>query len=64
MIVKWKKQLPDNSSEMFASGKGLAPDGELEIKALQSNISETMCTLSGCGEAGSKIRSASKRGMN
>ena len=54
MIVKWKKELPDNSSEMFTSGKGLAPDGELEIKALQSKISETMCTLRGCGEAGSK----------
>ena len=52
--MKWKTQLPDSSSEMFASGKGLAPDRELEIKTLQSKVSETMCTLSGCGEAGSK----------
>ena len=53
--MKWKKQLPDNSSEMFASGKGLTPDGELEIKALQSKISDTVCSLRGCGEAGREV---------
>lgn len=31
LIVKWKKQLIDNSNEIFASGKGLAPDRESEI---------------------------------
>ena len=40
LIVKWKKQLLDSSSEVFASGKGLAPDRESEIKALQAKIGE------------------------
>jgi transposase len=31
LIVKWKKQLIDQSSEVFASGKGLAPDRESEL---------------------------------
>ncbi len=26
LIVKWKKQLLEQSSEVFASGKGIAPD--------------------------------------
>jgi len=54
VVEKWKKQLPDNSSEVFASGKGLAPDRESEIKALQSKIGEIMCLLRGCGAAGSR----------
>jgi transposase-like protein len=40
LIVKWKKLLLDNSSEVFASGKGLAPDRESEIKDLQAKIGE------------------------
>ena len=40
VVVKWKKQLLDSSSELFASGKGLAPDRKSEIKALQSKIGE------------------------
>ena len=40
LIVKWKKQLLDSSSEVFACGKGLAPDRESEIKALQAKIGE------------------------
>ncbi len=40
LIVKWKKQLLENSSEVFASGKGLAPDREAEIKDLQAKIGE------------------------
>jgi hypothetical protein len=40
VVVKWKKQLLDSSSKLFASGKGLAPDRESEIKALQSKIGE------------------------
>lgn len=40
LIVKWKKQLLENSSEVFASGKGLAPDRESEIKDLQAKIGE------------------------
>lgn len=40
LIVKWKKQLLENSAEIFASGKGLAPDREAEIKALQAKIGE------------------------
>lgn len=35
LIVKWKKQLIDQSSEVFASGKGLAPDREFELQSLQ-----------------------------
>ena len=40
LIVKWKKLLLENSGEVFASGKGLAPDRESEIKALQAKIGE------------------------
>ena len=40
LIVKWKKQLLDNSAEVFAAGKGLAPDRESEIKSLQAKIGE------------------------
>jgi len=40
LIVKWKKLLLDNSAEVFASGKGLAPDRESEIKDLQAKIGE------------------------
>ena len=40
LIVKWKKQLLDSRSEVFASGKGLAPDREAEIKDLQAKIGE------------------------
>ncbi len=40
LIVRWKKQLLESSSEVFASGKGLAPDRESEIKALQAKIGE------------------------
>ena len=39
-IVKWKKQLLEHSAEVFASGKGLAPDRETEIKELQAKIGE------------------------
>ncbi|MCF6319627.1 MAG: transposase, partial [Proteobacteria bacterium] len=30
LIVKWKKQLLEQAGEVFASGKGLAPDRESE----------------------------------
>lgn len=40
LIVSWKKQLLEHSDEVFASGKGLAPDRESEIKALQAKIGE------------------------
>ena len=40
LIVKWKKVLLENSGEVFASGKGLAPDRESEIKSLQAKIGE------------------------
>lgn len=40
LIVKWKKQLLEQSAEVFASGKGLAPDRESEIKSLQAKIGE------------------------
>jgi transposase len=40
LVVKWKKLLLDNSAEIFASGKGLAPDRESEIKSLQAKIGE------------------------
>jgi transposase-like protein len=40
LIVKWKKRLLDNSAEVFASGKGLAPDRESEIKSLHAKIGE------------------------
>ena len=40
LIVKWKKQLLEQSAEVFASGKGLAPDRESEIQSLQAKIGE------------------------
>ncbi len=40
LIVKWKKLLLENSAEVFASGKGLAPDRASEIKSLQAKIGE------------------------
>ena len=40
LIVKWKKQLLEQSAEVFASGRGLAPDRETEIKELQAKIGE------------------------
>ncbi len=40
LMVKWKKLLLENSAEVFASGKGLAPDRESEIKSLQAKIGE------------------------
>ena len=40
LIVKWKKQLLESSAEVFASGKGLSPDRESEIKGLQAKIGE------------------------
>ena len=40
LIVKWKKLLLENSGEVFASGKGLAPDRESEIKSLLAKIGE------------------------
>jgi len=40
LIVKWKKLLLTQSSEVFASGKGLAPDRETEIQGLQAKIGQ------------------------
>ena len=40
LIVRWKKQLIEQSSEVFASGKGLAPDREAEIQSLQAKIGQ------------------------
>ena len=40
LIVKWKKQLIENSTEVFASGKGLMPDRESEIQSLQAKIGQ------------------------
>ncbi len=40
LIVKWKKQLLDSSAEVFASGTGLSPNRESEIKSLQAKIGE------------------------
>ena len=40
LIVKWKKQLLEQSSEVFTSGKSLAPDRESELKDLQAKIGE------------------------
>ena len=40
LIVKWKKLLLENSGEVFASGKGLAPDRESEIQSLQAKIGQ------------------------
>ena len=42
LIVKWKKLLLENSAEVFASGKGLAPDRESEIISLQAKIGEVI----------------------
>jgi len=42
LIVKWKKLLLENSAEVFASGKGLAPNRESEIKSLQAKIGEVI----------------------
>ena len=63
MVVKWKKQLLGSSSEMFVSGKGLAPDPESEFKALQSKIGEIMCSLRGCGAARSREKCYGGRKM-
>jgi len=40
LIVKWKKLLIDQSSEVFASAKGLAPDWGSEIQGLQAKIGQ------------------------
>ena len=40
LIVKWKKLLLENSGEVFAAGKGLAPDRESEIQSLHAKIGE------------------------
>ncbi len=40
LIVKWKKQLIEQSNEVFASGKGLTPDRESEIQSLQAKIGQ------------------------
>ncbi len=40
LIVKWKKQLIEQSSEVFASGRGLAPDRESEIQSVQAKIGQ------------------------
>ena len=40
LIVKWKKQLIEQSSEVLASGKGLAPDRESEIQGLQAKVGQ------------------------
>jgi len=37
LIVKWKIE---QSSEVFAAGKGLAPDRESEIQSLQAKIGQ------------------------
>ncbi len=39
-MVKWKKQLMEERSEVFASGKGVAPDRESEIQGLRAKISQ------------------------
>ena len=40
LIVKWKKQLLEQSSQVFTSGKGLAQDRESELKDLQTKLGE------------------------
>mgnify|MGYP001248953702 CR=1 FL=1 len=40
LVIKWKKLLLENSAVVFASGKGLAPNRESEIKSLQTKIGE------------------------
>ena len=38
--MKWKKHLIEQSSEVFVSGKGPAPDRESEIQSLQAKIGQ------------------------
>jgi transposase-like protein len=40
LVVKWKKQLLEQSAEVFSSANGLAPDRGSEIKSLQAKIGE------------------------
>jgi len=40
MITRWKKQLLENSAEVFASKAGFSTDREAEIKSLQAKIGE------------------------
>jgi transposase-like protein len=40
MITRWKKQLLENSAEIFASKAGFSTDREAEIKSLQAKIGE------------------------
>jgi transposase-like protein len=40
MITRWKKQLLENSAEVFASKSGLSTNREDEIKSLQAKIGE------------------------
>ncbi len=40
LVTKWKKQLLDNSGDVFASSKGMSVDRESEVKELQSKIGE------------------------
>ena len=42
MITRWKKQLLNNSEEVFASKAGFSTDREAEIKSLQAKIGEIM----------------------
>ena len=41
LILKWNKQLIEQNSEVFASGRGLAPDRESEIQGLQAKIGQS-----------------------
>ena len=54
LIVKWKKLLIEQSSEVFASGKGLAPDRESEIQSLQAKIGQLTraCPMSAASALG------------
>lgn len=40
MITRWKKQLLENSAEVFSSKSGLSTNREDEIKSLQAKIGE------------------------
>ena len=40
MITRWKKQLLENSAEVFASKAGFSTDRDAEIKSLQAKIGE------------------------
>jgi len=40
MITRWKKQLLENSAEVFASKAGFSTDRDVEIKSLQAKIGE------------------------